>query len=256
MKVAIIGYGFVGKKMAEFFGKAHAVCAYDPPLGLTNRIGVNGADLAVVCVPTPSMEDGSCDVSVVEETVRWIEAPIILIRSTVSPGTTAKLAAETGKSLAFCPEYLGEGAGAFQHEEDVGWWIVSDTDDGAFRVCARAIEQVVPGATVYGADSYVAEAVKYFENEYLAWQVIFAAEMYEACAALGVAYEDVRRLWTLDPRVNRTHTTAHSGDLGFGGKCLPKDTLAWARRLEQAGYRKRVLEAVLRKNGDLRRARA
>ena len=66
--VAIIGYGYVGKAIEAYFKDEYRIVLYDPFLGYMDKEPVNEADLAVVCVPTPMQEDGSVDLSAIEET--------------------------------------------------------------------------------------------------------------------------------------------------------------------------------------------
>ena len=95
-KVAIIGYGYVGKAMHKIFPDAQI---YDvtTPNGLpwATKEQVNECDLAIICVPTPMQENGQefkpVDTSIVEESVAWLKTPLILIKSTVVPGTTERL---------------------------------------------------------------------------------------------------------------------------------------------------------------------
>ena len=62
---------------------------------------VNSCDLVFICVPTPTRTDGrTCDVSAVEESVRWVVRPMC-IRSTIPAGTVDRLMYETGKEISF-----------------------------------------------------------------------------------------------------------------------------------------------------------
>jgi hypothetical protein len=83
--IGIVGCGFVGQALLRLFGDCPV---YDPAKGHTDKDAINRSRFAFVCVPTPTGPDGECDVSIVEETVRWIESEIIVIRSTGVPGTT------------------------------------------------------------------------------------------------------------------------------------------------------------------------
>ena len=105
MKISIIGYGYIGQGYHKVFPDAFL---YDPFKMLGSKEEANKADLAVVCVPTPMKEDGSCDISAVEEVVSWLETPLILIKSTIPPGTTDYLRNKYGKRICFSPEYMGE----------------------------------------------------------------------------------------------------------------------------------------------------
>ncbi len=87
MKVTIIGIGWVGKAMQKLFPDA-----YIYSIGIGNKKQANKGDIAFICVPTPNLIDskgreGALDTSIVEKCVRWCKCPLIVIRSTVNPGT-------------------------------------------------------------------------------------------------------------------------------------------------------------------------
>jgi len=255
-RVAIIGYGRVGKAMERFFSRMYETHAFDPPNGLGDRDIVDDCDLAVVCVPTPMRSDGSCDTSIVEDVVSHLKARLILIRSTVPPGTTDKLKASTGKRVVFSPEYVGEPDywvpyGMMHEEVESPFYIFGGAPDDCQEMVDIFARIAGPTKKYRITSARAAEAVKAFANEYIAWKVIWAAEMREACEALGVPYWEVRDLWALDPRVDPMHTAAWSGSPGFGGKCLPKDTSSLYTTLRSVGYEKTVLKAVIAKNMSL-----
>ena len=60
--VGIVGYGHVGKAIQQIFPNAAIYDKYSSDLNGTKKT-VNQCDLAIVCVPTPEGEDGSCDIS-------------------------------------------------------------------------------------------------------------------------------------------------------------------------------------------------
>ena len=85
LRFAIVGFGVVGKSMKSLIPDA---VVYDTAPGMPHdKQEVNQCDITFVCVPTPPASDGSYDISIVEESVEWIETSIIVIRSTVPPGT-------------------------------------------------------------------------------------------------------------------------------------------------------------------------
>ena len=86
--IAIVGLGYVGSAYQRLFPQA---VGYDPAKGLTDKKAVNKCDLAIVCVQTQSNPDGSCDTAIVEKAIAWLKTPVILIKSTVPPGTTRRL---------------------------------------------------------------------------------------------------------------------------------------------------------------------
>jgi len=66
MKIAIIGGGVVGQGMYKLLEKRFDVIIFDPAKYSTTKEEANACDLAIICVPTNMLEDGSCDTSIVE----------------------------------------------------------------------------------------------------------------------------------------------------------------------------------------------
>ena len=119
--IAIIGHGYVGKALERYFSDKFDIVIYDPANNYTDKEAVNAAGLAVVSVPTNMAEDGTVDLSAIESTFEWIQTPAIVIKSTVPPGTTKKLAEQYGleERLVFSPEYIGEGGYPLPYWDDV-----------------------------------------------------------------------------------------------------------------------------------------
>jgi UDPglucose 6-dehydrogenase len=259
-KVAVIGAkGYVGRAYAAMFAKRFEVAEIDLALPdfPAQQEAARKCDLAVVCVPTPQKPDGSCDTSAVETTVRWLtdhdHSPLIVIKSTIPPGTTARLAKETGKRVVFSPEYIGEGG------YTVPWWKghPHPTDPslhnfcilGGFRGDVRQAAQFFkpilgPEARFFFTDSTTAELCKYMENSFFALKVSFCNEFYELARAFGVDYDELREAWLLDERNTRSHTHVFPDRRGFDGKCLPKDLSAIIEAGDRAGYPPEILRAV------------
>jgi len=104
-KVCIIGSnGYVGKSMVELVKDQVNLSTkeIDNPYSI-----VDGVDVAIICVPTLMLEDGSCDTSIVEEVLKETNAKYYLIKSTIPPGTTRKLLHRYNKEIVFSPEYIG-----------------------------------------------------------------------------------------------------------------------------------------------------
>ncbi len=244
-KIAIIGYGHVGKAMHRLFLDARIYDKYDAQYD--DREAVCGADLALVCVPTNELAEGGADISIVTEVVEWLDAELICIRSTIPPGTTAGLVSATGKRIVFCPEYEGETA--WQQAMSDWPYVIA----GGLRVDANAVlayfqARLGPNLSYFATDARTAELVKYMENAWLAMQVIFASEMHEVALAVGADYNMARELWALDPRVSRWHTLVFPNSRGFGGKCLPKDLSAIIAAAKHGGYEPRFLQEIRSSN--------
>ncbi|GIW68419.1 MAG: hypothetical protein KatS3mg099_367 [Candidatus Parcubacteria bacterium] len=275
--VGVVGYGYVGKAVARFFAERFAVAVYDPyvralppetPQGVRKVVSLRGlkdAVVSVVCVPTPEGKDGAADVRIVEEVVRALPTSLIVIKSTVPPGTTRRLREETGKRLVFSPEYIGEGKYTVFSEGERAYPHPTDMRQHRFHIFggeredtrrAIAVWQKVAGPQVryFQTDSTTAELVKYAENSYLALKVAFCNQLYDLAQALGVDYHELRELWLQDGRIEPAHTLVFPDDRGFGGKCLPKDTAAILAVAREAGVDLSVLEAVVTYNKKLRKS--
>lgn len=256
-KIAIIGHGVVGKGMEKLFSKRFDVKVYDK-ITQPDKSIVGGCDLAIVCVPTNMLEDGSCDTSNVEEVISWIDSPLILIKSTVPPTTTDTLSTKYDKNICFSPEYMGES------KYFTPFWKYPDPTDASSHTfviiggekaseVASFFTKVMSVDTVFSlTTSTEAELTKYMENTFFATKVTFCNEFYDIAKAFGVDYKKLRENWLLDPRINKNHTLVFDEERGFGGKCLPKDTNAIIKASEEAGYEPTLLKAVLRTNKKIR----
>ena len=225
---------------------------YDPFVsGHQNRDAVQGTDVAFVCVPTPTADVGGADVTVVDEVVSWLDSDIIVIKSTVPPGTTDQLARKHSKVLVFSPEYIGEGVSFTNGTLTAQNWpfVIAGGDAGPAELVLDLHARVLGAAKTYRQTSAIAaELCKYMENTWLALQVVFASEFQNLAKATGVPFWELRDLWGLDPRVSTAHTVVTVDEQGFGGRCLPKDTEAITAFAERAGVSVPLLRAIRQAN--------
>lgn len=256
-KIAIIGaLGHVGQAMASLFqGKeGYQVVSYDLSIGTKKE--VNQCNLAIICVPTPTGKDDTCDISAVEKTVVWLKTPLILIKSTVAPGTTEYLKGKYRKRIVMSPEYYGQSHYFQPKEWQTAEWpyiIVGGDKKDCNEVLDFFTPILGPTKSYFITDATTAEVVKYWENIFGAMKVTFVNEMYEICKKFGVSYHEARELWAQDPRVNRNHTSVFVGNRGFSGKCFPKDLSALIRASEKAGYDPKFLKEIQRSNERFRK---
>jgi UDPglucose 6-dehydrogenase len=268
-RVAVIGAkGYVGRAYADLLRKKFDVIDVDPLLGSMemqkeNVMGMK-IDLAVVAVPTPQSPNGAADLSILFDTIQWLTSgkrkPLILIKSTIPPGTTMTLRHKFGRRIVFSPEYIGEGG------YTIPWWRGEPhpTDPslhnfaifGGERKYAIEVAQFFkpimgPQARFYYTDSTTAELTKYMENAFFGLKVSFCNEFYEIAKAFGVDYDELRELWLLDERNTRGHTHVFPDKRGFGGKCLPKDINAIAYASEKAGWNPKLIKALLKFNEEI-----
>ncbi|MEX2446316.1 MAG: hypothetical protein WD734_03165 [Dehalococcoidia bacterium] len=243
--------GAVGKGIQALFPDARV---YDEPLGIGSREEINACDFAFIAVPTPEGEDGSCDTSIVESVVDWVESDVIVLRSTVSVGTTDRIRTEKGKRVVFQPEY-GPGETPdhpFHDVRAIRWMIL-----GGWRADTIAVADLYKGTfnadvAIHQTDARTAELTKYMENCYLALKVTFCNEFYGIAESLGVDYNELRELWLADPRITRSHTFVLPEERGYGGKCLPKDVASIIQTASQVGYTPTLLSGMAETNRQMR----
>ncbi len=251
-KIILYGYGYVGKAVEELFKNHYQLIIKDPGLNMNpSDEDLAEPELAIICVPTPSNKDGSCDTSIVEEIVRNIPQKLILIKSTVEPGTTQALIDMTKKDIVFSPEYVSESTynnPYFKSMQENPFVILG----GSAKARSKIIEylEIIYGPMVkfFQCNSTEAELIKYMANIYSALKITFVNEMYDLSKSLGIDWHTVREGWLLDDRVEPMSTMVFSSKRGFDGKCLPKDTLALIKLAQKQGLELELLSSINRQN--------
>ena len=236
--LGIIGYGIVGQAVAYGFSQPevkdkYQIKYYDKfkDSTLLEEV-IKDSEFIFICLPTPMKSDESgIDLSIIEDMMEEVTPltdntdKIIVLKSTVIPGTTAKFEKKYPKSnFAFNPEFLRE-ASYLEDFINADRTVVGTSNDLVSRRVVSLYKQRFPKTPVFQTDPTTAEMVKYMANTYLAMKVIFANQMYDLCQALGIKYEEVKSMVTADKRIFDSHLDITT-QRGFGGKCFPKDTVA------------------------------
>ena len=229
-KTGIVGVGMVGGALKDYFEKIKRVTplVYDSGKNLGSMEEINQADIIFICVPTPfDKEKQSFDLSYVESSCDNITGnKIIVIKSTVVPGTTQRLQNKYPQhKFLFNPEFLTE----ITAEQDMNYpdrQIIGYTKE-SYNVSKDVMDllPLAPHERIIPATE--AELVKYFGNNWFAVKVAFANQMYDLCQKIGVDYDIIMKSAAADKRIGRSHLEViHKGYRGYGGKCLPKDVKA------------------------------
>ncbi|MEK7103765.1 MAG: hypothetical protein AAB870_05445, partial [Patescibacteria group bacterium] len=197
--IGIIGYGFVGKAQEYLFKTKHfQILCYDKFLESSSLVEVvRGSEYIFVCVPTPYKDD-AIDLTIMDEVMGTI-APlasdthkVIIIKSTVIPGTTAHYAKQYPSChFAMSPEFLREK----HYQEDVmnpDRMVVGSDEAGVASRVATLYKTCLPDAPIFESSATAAEMVKYMSNCFLATKIIFANEMFDLCEALKIDYDAVK----------------------------------------------------------------
>jgi GDP-mannose 6-dehydrogenase len=224
---------------------------------------VENTDISFVCVGTPSLRNGRLDLSGVERSCTEIGKALrgkqglhsIVLRSTILPGTTEKLAIPTieqtsgkkvGRDFAVCtnPEFTREGS-AVSDFLNPPITVLGASDPTQLELL-REIYSWVTG-NIFETSYGVSEMVKYVCNTFHALKVSFANEVGTLCKEMGVDAREVTRIFTADTNLNISAAYLTPG-FAFGGSCLPKDLKAITYRAKELDQILPVLNAIMSSN--------
>ena len=238
VKVDLINSGkptIVEKDIEELIAKGYKDGKISATLDY--KYAVKNSDISFICVGSPSAENGHLNLNYIYQTAKEIGEAlkdkdafhIVVIRSTVFPGTNAKISEiienESGKhrnvdfAVVSNPEFLREGTA------------VNDYLNPPLTVlgssCSKAIdvmkELYAPmNAPIEVVSIEVAEMIKYVNNSYHALKVVFANEVGQICKKLGIDSHEVMRIFCMDKQLNISPYYFKPG-FAYGGSCLPKD---------------------------------
>ncbi len=265
MRIGIVGQGYVGSAVKEVFSKHYETNTFDLNGNCTCRDMnelIDNSNIIFVCVPTPMKKDGSCDTSIVEGVVteldnlalvRQCSNRVIVIKSTITPGTTERLNKQCEHiQVVFNPEFLTESnyIEDFKNQNRI---ILGGPRPGITKV-KRFYSKIFPKITIVKTGSTHAEMVKYMTNTFLATKVSFANEMKMLCDKLNIDYDKVVEYATYDDRLGKSHWSVPGpdGKLGFGGSCFPKDLNAILDVCRQLGVPAKTLYGAWETNLNVR----
>lgn len=267
-KVGIIGYGFVGKATGNGFSKSskNKVIWYDRhnEKGFTVDEVIEKSEFIFISVPTPMFSDYSgMDMSIVEEVASNVARKIsgtekiIIIKSTVLPGTTAKLAKKFPKvNFAMNPEFLTQNNANYDFLHPTRTVLGVGSKKVGDRL-KKLFQTILPKShPFFIVDTTQAELIKYMSNLILASKVLLANEFYLLSEKIKIDYKDVYKAVEADPRIG-THlrVPGPDGDGGFGGACFPKDMIGLLGFAKSKKIDMSALEAIWKKNIKIRKNR-
>jgi GDP-mannose 6-dehydrogenase len=297
MRIAVFGLGYVGCVTGACLARlGHQVCGVDiSPLkvrilndghspvtekGLERLIAqvtrqgnlraslkpseaMQGAEVSMVCVGTPSRAKGQADVSHVLHAARDIGRALpsarrfhtVVIRSTVPPGTVESqviplLERHSGKragrdfGVCFQPEFLREGSSLadFFHPP---LNVLGCLDARSAKRLVELWRPLNPPPIL--TSPKVAEMLKYASNAFHALKVAFANEIGALSKSLGIDSREVMQIFVQDKKLNISPLYLEPG-FAFGGPCLPKDLRALCHMARLAQLDFPLLSSVLRSN--------
>jgi UDPglucose 6-dehydrogenase len=210
------------------------------------------ADIVFLCVPTPQGDDGSADLSYIEQAAHQI-APVlkpgavVVNKSTVPVGSTIEVEQALQRPDVYVvsnPEFLREGTAVtdFLHPDRV---VIGSADRGA----AERVAELYAGieTQIHVTDPASAETIKYAANGFLAMKISFVNAVAAMCEAVGADVGAVVDGIGSDPRIG---TQFLQPGPGWGGSCFPKDSRALVKIAEEHGYNFTMMRGVIDVNDE------
>jgi len=266
MKLTLLGYGFVGKAVHALLEDHYVISIVDPAY-TSNEVKNEISDGYIICLPTPSSVDGSCDMSVINETLEQISknkggSARVLIKSTISlEGWEYIDKVYPHLEITFSPEFLtaANAVEDFKNQDTILFG--SNTLDTlvfgstpADKFWVDVFTKCKEFTPIY---SSIPELImtKYVRNSFLAVKVAFFNEIYDLCQERNdIDYDEIASLAGLDDRIGKSHmqVPGPDGDRGFGGACFPKDTKALQATFQANDLKPYILSSVIRANNRIR----
>lgn len=264
LKICIVGYGFVGKAIDNGFDESlTSKLLIDPKLktSLDDLVDFK-PDLIFISVPTPMSDDGDQDITTLNEIIDNILKmnidSIIAIKSTVLPNNIRNISSKS-KNIIYNPEFLTEknANNDFINSQLIifgGDLLISKKLAEIYSKYSKCKNKQYKFL-----DALSASFVKYSINTFLATKVIFFNEMHSLVSKhsqLKDNWNNIISTISADPRIGETHMNVpgHDGRYGFGGACLPKDSMALLKYAYKFQEDLSVIKQVVKKNNMLRRS--
>lgn len=297
MRISIFGLGYVGAVSAGCLAKdGHEVIGVDPsgakvdlinsgttPI-IENDIGeiietavkggrlratasvdeaVQGSEMSLICVGTPSQLNGSLDLKYIRRVCEEIGAAlknksdfhVVVARSTMLPGSMRTVVIPTleefsgkkaGQGFGVCinPEFLREGTAVYDFYNPPKT-VIGEIDTRSGDLLASVYKDLK--APLIRTSIETAEMVKYTDNVWHALKVGFANEIGNVCKALSIDGHKVMEIFCQDTKLNLSPYYMKPG-FAFGGSCLPKDVRALTYKAKSLDVDVPILNAILPSN--------
>lgn len=266
-KIAIVGYGFVGKAVEHGFDiYSNQIYLVDPLVGkdIPTMFKEFEPEIIFICVPTPMGDNGVINSSIIETVMSEIydhttnveHKPLVIIKSTITPDIAKKLCASYPRT-AYVPEFMRErhAFDDFVNHQMLVIGSESTYDSTEIQDLFENHSKCVRCAVHY-VKPEIASMIKYTLNTFLATKVLFFNELYDVFGQLGISdsFDKFTDIISNDARIGPSHmqVPGPDGRFGFGGACFAKDTAAFIRFSENIDKPMTLLKHAVLKNIEYR----
>tara|TARA_R110002020_G_scaffold241737_2_gene454990 strand:- start:1641 stop:2510 length:870 start_codon:yes stop_codon:yes gene_type:complete len=268
ISIGIIGFGFVGSSVAYGFSpqtgfdQAKLRIFDKNPAKSTHSLKevLDESDFIFLSVPTPSNVDGSINLSILESVLDEVDThgtkdgSVVLVRSTVIPGTTRAFQEKYSNiTLVFNPEFLTERSAKFDFINQARF-ILGGEPKNTSKVAELFRIRFGDSTPTIQTNFETAEFIKYMNNCYFATKVSFMNEMRLIADKSNVDWNVAVDGFVRDGRIGHSHVSVPGpdGKFGFGGSCFPKDMQAMMCHARTLGVEPSVLDGAWKTNLNVR----
>ncbi len=259
-RLAIIGYGFVGKATDYGFPIKTKKLYVDPKLNTQiDSLKDFDPEIIFICLPTPMKDDGSQDNKLILSTLREIKEMgfrgTTVIKSTVLPSLLDE-ASKIIENLVYNPEFLRE---KFAEEDFVNSPMVIL---GGNQKDTKLVKDFYKNHSICETKNFIftdlksASLIKYSINSFLANKVIFFNGIKQIFDHIdsNISWNEFANIISIDERIGSSHmmVPGHDGKLGFGGACFTKDTAALINYAQLINEGFELLESTVKINNKIR----
>lgn len=260
VKIGIVGHGFVGQATDFGFSTNTEKFVVDPKYK-TNLDNLKdfSPEFIFICLPTPMLNDGNQDVSLVEENLLDINArfkkSILILKSTILPSFFKKNKSELS-NVVYNPEFLRE---KYAEEDFINSkMIILAGDQSLSKKVADLYENnsICKYKNFLFTDFMSASLVKYSINSFLATKVLFFNQIKDIFETFegNSSWDEFTNMISQDVRIGQSHMSVPGpdGKKGFGGACFTKDTAALLKYSQEINKDFKLLDEVIRLNNGIR----
>jgi len=263
-KVDIINSGKSPVIEKDINGIINRVVATEKLIATTDAgKAVENSEISMICVGTPSNDNGSLNLNYVKRVCAEIGAGlrekddyhVVVLRSTVLPGSvegevipplekTSGKKAGTDFGVCMNPEFMREGSSVYDYYHPP-MIVIGELDKRSGDI----VEQIYANidAPVVRTSIKVAEMIKYVNNSFHGLKICFANEIGNICKKLGIDSHQVMEIFCRDTKLNLSPYYLKPG-FAFGGSCLPKDLRALLYKGQREDLKLPLLNSILDSN--------
>lgn len=266
MKIGVIGIGVVGGAMYRSLeekcqGSEVSVVGYDKYKNIGSFEDVAEADIVLLSLPTLySQQMSSYDKTAIHDVCSRLSkinySGLVVVKSTVEPMTSQKLADQYNLSVVHNPEFLSANTAYedFHDQKHIIIGVTTQANQNQVNDLKAFYERFYPDGVITMCSSTESESIKIFCNNYYSVKVQFFNELYLCCQKMNVRYDFVKDKMIQNGWINPMHTNVpgHDGSLSYGGMCFPKDTNALLSFMKEIDTPHQVLEAVVAERNSMR----